>query len=47
MSPNNGKLVIFDEMTSELTGYDVDQRIEYWKVELALHQTIPLCFLID
>ena len=31
MSPNNGTMIIFDEMTKDLTPYEVDERIEFWK----------------
>ena len=31
MSPNNGTMIIFDEMTKDLTPHEVDERVEYWK----------------
>lgn len=31
MSPNNGTMILFDEMTKDLTPHEVDERIEFWK----------------
>ena len=31
MSPNNGCLMLFDEMTKDLTPAECDERVEYWK----------------
>ena len=31
MSPNNGTMIVFDEMTKDLTPHEVDERIEFWK----------------
>ena len=31
MCVSNGCLVIYDEMTKDLTSHEVDERMEYWK----------------
>lgn len=36
MSPNNGCMIIFDEMTSDLTPAEVDERMEFWKQVLTM-----------
>ena len=31
MSANNGCMIVYDEMTKDLTPAEVDERIEFWK----------------